>query len=201
MNIDIHFLKTELRKEVTEKRYIHSLGVAETAKKMAVLFGADPNKAELAGILHDFAKYWPKEKMADVIRNNPGLSPDLLEYNSELWHGPVASVIIQEKFQITDRDVVGAIRYHTSGREEMTVLEKIIYLADYIEPSRDFPGIKKMRKLADKNLNLALFYAFNTTIQYLIQKNQKIYPLTVKARNSLMDEIEKNNETEGFGWD
>lgn len=201
MNIDIHFLKTELRKEVTEKRYIHSLGVAETAKKMAALFGADPIKSELAGILHDFAKYWPKEKMAEVIRNNSELSHDLLDYNSELWHGPVASVIIQDKFQITDRDVIGAIRYHTSGREEMTVLEKIIYLADYIEPSRDFPGVKKMRNLAEKNLNLALFTAFNTTIQYLIQKNQKIYPLTVRARNSLMEEIEKNNETEGFGWD
>ncbi|MFV9510979.1 bis(5'-nucleosyl)-tetraphosphatase (symmetrical) YqeK [Tepidibacillus sp. LV47] len=186
MKIDLEYLKAELNKEVTEHRYIHSLGVADTAKQLAARYGADPLKAEIAGILHDFTKFWPKEKLAQYIRQYQELAQDLLDYNAELWHGPVASIVIQERFAIHDEEVIMAIRYHTSGREQMSLLEKVVCLADYIEPSRQFPGVEEIREMAKSNLDEALRMAFDGTIQLLIKKKMKIYPLTVKARNDLV---------------
>ncbi|TCS83783.1 bis(5'-nucleosyl)-tetraphosphatase (symmetrical) YqeK [Tepidibacillus fermentans] len=188
MKIDLEYLKAELKKEVTEHRYIHSLGVADTAKRLAQIYQADSSKAVIAGILHDFTKFWPKEELAKRIRESKELAQDLLDYNAELWHGPVASVVIQEWFDIRDEEIIMAIRYHTSGREQMSLLEKIVCLADYIEPSRQFPGVDEIRKIAEQDLDEALQVAFDGTIQFLIQKKMKIYPLTVKARNDLLKE-------------
>lgn len=189
MKIDLDYLKSRLREQVPEHRYIHSLGVAEEAKKLAVRFGADPVKAEIAGILHDYTKYWPKDQLAKVIQKHSELPDDLLEYSPELWHGPVASIIIQDEFHITDLDIINAIRYHTSGREEMSPLEKIICLADYIEPARDYPGVDEIRTLSDQSLEKALIKAFDGTIQFLMKKHWTIYPLTIATRNSLINQI------------
>jgi len=186
MQIKIEELKKELKKQVTEHRYIHSLGVADTGKKLAEQYGADQEKAEIAGILHDFAKYWSKEELALMIKENQELSDDLLDYNSELWHGPVASIVVQQKFAVMDEDIIMAIRFHTSGRENMSLLEKVVCLADYIEPSRQFPGVDEIRELAKTNLDDALIAAIDGTIQFLIKKQLVIYPLTVKARNDLI---------------
>ncbi|OEF99008.1 phosphohydrolase [Vulcanibacillus modesticaldus] len=194
MENKIALLKSALEKQVTEKRFLHSLGVAETAKELAVRNGADVKKAEIAGLLHDFAKNWPKEKMIEIIVKYQELPNDLLEYNEELWHGPVASIIVREKLEITDNDIIMAIRYHTSGREKMSLLEKIVCLADYIEPLRQYPGVDEIRKLAKLDLNQALLTALDRTITFLIQKKSKIYPLTFEARNSLIDEIGKLTE-------
>ncbi|GBF10102.1 bis(5'-nucleosyl)-tetraphosphatase (symmetrical) YqeK [Tepidibacillus infernus] len=196
MKIDLTWLKSELKQQVTAHRYIHSLGVAETGKQLAKGYGADPEKVELAGILHDFCKFWSKEELANEIRKHEVLTNDLLDYNAELWHGPVASVIVQERFQIDDEDVIMAIRYHTSGREQMSTIEKIVCLADYIEPSRQFPGVEEIRKWAEKDLDKALLAAIDGTIQFLIKKKMKIYPLTVRARNDLIDQIEKKRKKE-----
>jgi len=186
MKIDLDFLKSELKKEVTKHRYIHSLGVAETAKYLAQKYGANPEKAELSGILHDFAKFWPKERLEQTIKANPNLEQDLLEYNSELWHGPVASILIQERFHIDDQEVIQAVRYHTSGREHMSMLEKVVCIADYIEPSRQFPGVEQIRGIVEQDINGALRLALDGTIQFLIKKQMKIYPLTIMARNDLL---------------
>ncbi len=193
MKLDTDYLKSELKKQVSEQRYIHSIGVAKTAKELAIKYGEDPYKAKVAGILHDYTKYWQKEKMAAVIKENCVLSDDLLQYNAELWHGPTASIVIQEKFQIKDQQIIDAIRYHTSGRENMSMLEKVVCLADYIEPSRDFPGVDEIRDLANKELDTALLAAFNSTIQFLLDKKLTIYPLTILARNYLITE-EKNKK-------
>ena len=189
MRIDVDYLKSRLREQVPEHRYIHSLGVTEEAKKLALRFGADPVKAEIAGILHDYAKYWPKDQLAKVIKEHSDLSDELLEYSAELWHGPVASVIIQREFHITDLEIINAIRFHTSGREEMSLLEKIVCLADYIEPARDYPGVDEIRALTDQSLEKALIKAFDGTIQFLIMKQWTIYPLTIITRNNLINQI------------
>lgn len=189
MKIDLDYLKSRLKEQVPEHRYIHSIGVAESGKKLAEHFGADPLKAEIAGILHDYTKYWTKDQLAKVIKENPELSPDLLDYSPELWHGPVASVIIQKEFQIEDQEIIDAIHYHTSGREKMTLLDKVVCLADYIEPSRDYPGVDEIRALANESLEKSLVQALDGTIQFLIKKRWKIYPLTMIARNSLIDEM------------
>ncbi|WP_339064169.1 bis(5'-nucleosyl)-tetraphosphatase (symmetrical) YqeK [Tepidibacillus marianensis] len=180
-----------MKKEVTDYRYTHSLGVAETAKHLAQKYGADSVKAELAGILHDFAKFWAKEKLELTIKANSILEQDLLDYNAELWHGPVASILIQERFDIHDEEIVLAVRYHTSGRENMSLLEKVVCLADYIEPSRQFPGVEEIREIAEQDIDEALRLALDGTIQFLIKKKMKIYPLTMIARNNLLKNREK----------
>jgi predicted HD superfamily hydrolase involved in NAD metabolism len=114
------------------------------------------------------------------------LDTALLDYHPELWHGPVAASIVQERMGIRDEDVLNAIRYHTTGRAGMTRLEKIIYLADYIEPGRQFPGLDEVRELAEKDLDSAVKKAIGNTIIFLVEKSAPIFPDTFKAYNDLL---------------
>ncbi|ANE48932.1 phosphohydrolase [Paenibacillus swuensis] len=175
------------------KRWKHTLGVMETAVTLAQRFGGDPHKADLAALLHDYAKYWPTDRMEAVIREQ-GLPHELLEFDKELWHAPVGAYAVQRDFGIEDEEVLDAIRYHTSGRADMTLLDRIVCLADYMEPGRDFPGVDRIRELAEENLNLALVAGFDSTIGLLVSKNKRILPSTVEARNSLITEVRTSKE-------
>jgi predicted HD superfamily hydrolase involved in NAD metabolism len=174
-----------VKKQLTEHRYVHTIGVMETSIKLADHYGADNKKAELAAIFHDYAKFRPKDEMKQIIieQNMPSL---LLEYNSELWHAPVGAYLVEKEAGIQDIEVLDAIRYHTSGRIDMTLLDKIIYLADYIEPGRHFPGVDEVRAMAEENLDHALLQAMKNTIQFLMKKNQPVFPDTFNAYNSMV---------------
>nr|WP_243895875.1 bis(5'-nucleosyl)-tetraphosphatase (symmetrical) YqeK [Paenibacillus sp. F411] len=174
--------------QMPAKRWQHTLGVMETAVKLAEQYGADPVKAELASILHDVAKYWPTDRLEQVLRENH-LNPGLLQEDKQLWHAEVGAFVAQQEYGIEDLDILDAIRYHTSGREGMSLLEKVVCLADYIEPGRDFPGVNKLRKLANHSLEEALAAGLGTTISHLVEKNKAIYVLTVQARNDLMKQM------------
>lgn len=139
----------KVKNQLTEHRYQHTLGVMETAIKLAELYGADVKKAELAAIFHDYAKFRPKDEMRQIILTE-GFPADLIDYNGELWHAPVGAFLVEKEAGVSDPDVLNAIRWHTSGRPGMTILEKVIYLADYIEPGRHFPGVDEVRALAKK---------------------------------------------------
>ena len=175
----------KVREQLTEHRYQHTIGVMETAIVLAERFGADPRKAELAAIFHDYAKFRPKEEMRQIIveQNMPA---ELLEYNSELWHAPVGAYLVEIEAGVTDQEVLDAIRYHTSGRIGMTLLDKIIYLADYIEPGRHFPGVEEVREMAGEDLEKALIQSMKNTIQFLMKKNQPVFPDTFNAYNSIV---------------
>ncbi|MEK5173369.1 bis(5'-nucleosyl)-tetraphosphatase (symmetrical) YqeK [Heyndrickxia sp. FSL W8-0496] len=177
-------------KQLTEKRYTHTLGVMETAIDLAKLYEADEKKAELAAIFHDYAKFRPLEEMKKIIIEQK-FDPFLLQYNPELWHAPVGAYLIQEEVGIKDVEIINAVRYHTSGRMNMTLLEKIIYLADYIEPGRQFPGVEEARKLAKKDLDEALIYSVKNTIIFLMNKNQAVYPDTFTFYNDLVMKKER----------
>lgn len=185
-----------VKAQITEHRYIHTLGVMETAIKLADIYQADEKKAEIAAIFHDYAKFRPKDEMKQIIIDQ-GMPRELLAYNSELWHAPVGAYLVQTEVGIMDQEILDAIKYHTSGRENMTLLEKIIYIADYIEPGRHFPGVEEVRELAERNLDAALIQALQNTIQFLMKKNQPIFPATFFTYNYLI--LEKkggNNEDE-----
>lgn len=196
MWLQINLLKEQLRREVSASRYHHSLEVAQCSVLLAKRFGADPAKAEAIGILHDYCKDWELQLLAKYIKENEEIPTDLLEYSKELWHGPVASIVIQEEFGITDPEFVNAVRYHSTGRTGMSIQEKIICVSDYIEPTRNFVGVEQIRLLAERDLNLATIAVFDGAIKFLLKKNARIYPLTLKARNYLLKEIEiaRNNE-------
>lgn len=171
--------------QLTEHRYQHTLGVMETAISLARKYGVDEKKAELAAIFHDYAKFRPKDEMKEIIVSQ-GMPKDLLEYNSELWHAPVGAYLAEAEAEISDKEVLDAIRFHTSGRRGMTKLEKVIYLADYIEPGRHFPGVEEVRDLAKINLDDALIKSVQNTIMFLLKKNQAIYPETFHTYNDLI---------------
>jgi predicted HD superfamily hydrolase involved in NAD metabolism len=190
----IDFLKEKLLTRVSEKRYLHSLEVANYAVELAKRFNADPVKAEAIGILHDYCKDWESAALAEFIKTHSELPNDLLEHNEELWHGPVASIVIQEELEITDPEIISAVRYHTTGRVQMSDQEKIICLADYIEPNRNFDGVEQIRLLAEHDLNLATLAVFDGAINFLLRKKSRIYPLTLEARNYLLSEIEQEQD-------
>jgi predicted HD superfamily hydrolase involved in NAD metabolism len=171
--------------QITEHRYVHTIGVMETAVQLARYYGQDPKKAELAAIFHDYAKFRPKAEMKQIIEEQQ-MSKELLEHNSELWHAPVGAYLVEKEVGITDQDVLSAIKYHTSGRPNMTLLEKIIYVADYIEPGRHFPGVEEVRELAQSDLDLALIKSLQNTMMFLLKKNQAVYPDAFQTYNSLV---------------
>lgn len=175
--------------QMPDKRWQHTLGVMESSVKLAERYGADPAGAETAAILHDVAKYWPVERMKEIIEQN-GLPSELLSYDKQLWHAEVGAFVAERDYEITDAEVLGAIRYHTSGREGMSLLEKIVCLADYIEPGRDFPGVDDIRRLSKVSLEEGLIAGFDSTISLLLQKRRIVFPLTVLARNDLVRILE-----------
>ncbi|WP_410983607.1 bis(5'-nucleosyl)-tetraphosphatase (symmetrical) YqeK [Bacillus cereus] len=176
-----------VKQQMHEKRYIHTIGVMETAIELAKLYGVDEKKAETAAIFHDYAKCRPIQEMEDIIKQEE-LPKDLLHYNKELWHAPVGAYLIEKEVGITDHEILQAITYHTSGHEKMTMLDKVIYVADYIEPGRKFPGVEEARRLAQEDINKALLFALKRTIQFLMEKDQTIYPLTFQTYNAILKE-------------
>ncbi|MGE7827353.1 bis(5'-nucleosyl)-tetraphosphatase (symmetrical) YqeK [Paenibacillus sp. NPDC093718] len=178
--------------QMPAKRWEHTKGVMETAVILANRFGADPVKAELAAILHDVAKYWPVQKLHQMMVEH-ALSEELLHYDKQLWHAEVGAFVAENEYRVTDTEVLDAIRYHTSGRVGMTQLDKVVCLADYMEPGRDFPGVNNIRELANHSLEEALAAGFDSTIGHLLSRRQIIFPLTVLARNDLIKQLEANS--------
>lgn len=177
----------KVRQQMPERRWDHTLGVMQSAVALAGRYDVDPHKAELAALLHDYTKFWPIKRQAEIIRE-AALPLELLEYDHQLWHAPSGAWVVQQELNISDEEVLDAIRYHTSGRENMTKLDKVICLADYIEPGRKFPGVEEIRALANQSIEQALIAAFDSTIRYLLSSGKKVFPLTIQARNALIEQ-------------
>ena len=167
-------IKSYLKDNLKPSRYGHTLGVVKTAIELAGIYNEDKQKAEIAALCHDIAKNMSYEDMLKVIEEeNLKLSND--EKNSkELWHSIIAPIMAKR------------MRWHTTGRENMSNLEKIIYLADLIEPSRNFQGIEAIRDISRKNLNDAVLKALTHTIMYLLTKDCAVDLNSIKARNYLI---------------
>ncbi|MCC2685595.1 MAG: YqeK [Paenibacillaceae bacterium] len=181
-----------VRGRMPESRWQHTQGVTDSAIKLAAQYGADLHQAELAALLHDCCKYWPVEEQAKLLKEQ-GMRGDgmdeVLDFDKELWHAPAGAFVAFRDYGVSDGRVLDAIRYHTTGRRDMSLLDKIICLADYIEPGRNFPGVNIIRELAEHSLEKALIAGFDSTIRVLLERGKRIYPLTVMARNSFLQAI------------
>lgn len=168
------------------KRYEHSLRVKETALKIRNELSLDVNEEHLviASILHDYAKYDDLSFMYQKITEFK-LDNELLSYGSEVLHGPIAAVIMEHEHGITNENILNAMRYHTTGRKEMSTLEKIVFIADYIEPARDQKDVDTIRDIVFKEhkLDKAIFEITKKNMQYLIKNNSSIYKLTLECYN------------------
>ncbi|MBB6020462.1 putative HD superfamily hydrolase involved in NAD metabolism [Paenibacillus sp. JGP012] len=174
--------------QMPAKRWKHTQGVMESAVILAEKYGADPVKADVAAILHDVAKYWPVAEMEAVIRDN-GLNIELLSHDKQLWHSEVGAFVAERDYGVSDSEIINAIRWHTSGRVGMSLLDKVVCLADYIEPGRDFPGVEHIREQAQRSLEEGLIAGFDSTISLLLSQRRVIYPLTVLSRNDLIAQL------------
>ena len=170
------------KSNMTEDRFEHCIGVSKTAKKLAELNQYDEDKAALAGFIHDYAKQVSVEEYREVIKTK-GFDQDLLNWNRSIWHGIVGTYFIQRDLKITDTEILTAVRRHTTADVEMTTLDKIVFMADYIEPGRSFPGVEEARKITYANLDKGVGYQLAHTLEFLIEKRNKIYPRTLDAYN------------------
>jgi predicted HD superfamily hydrolase involved in NAD metabolism len=173
----------KLKSELSEKRYIHSIGVCDEAVRMAKLFGADEEKAYLAGLLHDCAKYpSPIKEENKLIEYKPEIDPLTLICRPVL-HAPLGAAVAEAEYGISDREILNAIRFHTTAREDMSLLEKIIYVADMTEPSRDFEGVATLRELSEIDIDKAFTEALRQSLIFNLKKKTIIHTDTLKAWN------------------
>ena len=177
----VELIKT-LEQELSYKRFIHTLSVAGTASSLAMCYGADLEKAETAGLLHDCAKCMDVRKMQKVCEK-AGLTVSSFEADSgSLLHSKAGSVLAAEQYGITDPDMINAIRYHTTGRPGMSLLEKIIFVADYIEPGRfTAKNLPLIRRLAFSDIDEALMKILYDTLVYLNSTGLVVDPMTQKT--------------------
>ena len=175
-----------LAARLPEKRYRHSLGVAATAARLASKNKVDPEQARLAGLLHDYARDLPGRELLALAAGAGLVTCELERRLPVLLHGPVGALLIKQDLGLTDRAILQAVARHTVGAVAMTTLDKIIYLADAIEPERRFPGVEELRRLASMDLDQALLKAFESSIFYLLGKGQPLHPATVEARNYIL---------------
>lgn len=164
----------QMKDRMPERRFIHTRGVAETATQLAAKYGEDIEKAEIAGILHDSVKYAEKSWLKEIIISEQ-MDPMLLNFHHELWHAPVGSYVARQEFNIEDADILNAIQYHTTGRAGMSNLEKIVYIADMIEPSRSFPGVEVLREIANQDLEEGMLSCVQHSMTFLIKKDSRFF--------------------------
>ena len=190
------YIKNWLEENLSTKRFNHSLGCAQTAKKLAQIFNLDEEKAYLTGLIHDCAKNFDSEKLLEIIRNEikVGFSESELK-NPKTFHAIVGAHLAKKEFEIEDNEIIQAIRNHTIGAVDMTLFDKIIFLADKIEPnSRDEKYTKKLWKIIENNkgiigLDLALLKCFCETVKSLIKRKLYICANTIDVYNKLQESV------------
>lgn len=171
-----------IKKRLSDKRFKHTLRVETEAVKLANHYRSDWQKASIAALLHDNAKNYDDDKKLRLVYKYAIKLNQSEEKNIDLVHAKLGSVIAQKKFDIDDMDILNAIKYHTTGRPGMSMTEKIIYIADFIEPGRKvFPGLEKARDLAYQDINLAMIKILMMTINHVIDKGRIIDPGTEMA--------------------
>ncbi|MGO1370646.1 MAG: bis(5'-nucleosyl)-tetraphosphatase (symmetrical) YqeK [Senegalia sp. (in: firmicutes)] len=190
--MEISKIKEILKNEIDEERYKHTIRVVDMAIKLAKTYNVDEKKAELAALLHDSAKYKDREVLLEKANEFDIILDVILKNNHHLIHPYLGAKIAELKYNIVDEDILNAIKYHTTGRCNMTMLEKIIFMADFIEPNRSFLGIDHIRDLAFKNIDKSMVLAMDNTLKYIIDRGFLIHPDTIETRNSLILKNENN---------
>ena len=185
-------LQHTLKKELDEERYQHTLGVMYTSASMAMRYGADVTQALLAGLLHDCAKCIPGDKKIHLCEKY-GLPVSDVEYeNPGLLHARLGAYLAEKKYHIHDREIIHAISSHTTGRPGMSLLEKIVYIADYIEPGRrELPNMKEVRPLAFTDIDQCLYRILEDSLVYLNSRNISVDPMTQKTYDYYKNELKK----------
>lgn len=173
----------EVEKQMKPSRFQHVLRVEACSIQLAEKYGASMEACSLAALLHDFAKEHDAESMKEIVLSE-GMDSEMTDYGSEIMHGPVGAYYAEMVFRITDEAILDAIRQHTIGGETMTLIGKVLFVADYIESGRAFKGVDEARRLAEISLDEAAYFKIEKTIIHLVKKELPIYPGTIYVYNS-----------------
>lgn len=200
-NADLKKITKAMEKSLDSKRFEHTMGVEYTAAALAMRYGASVENAQLAGLLHDCAKCMSDEKRLAVCEKHNISVNDIERKNPSLLHAKVGSFLAMEEYHVEDLDVINAILNHTTGRPGMSLLEKIVFVADYIEPNRkQAPNLGKIRKLAFTDLDKALVCILRDTLAYLESGGGETDPMTKKTYEYYCEEAERITEgSEAYG--
>ncbi len=193
---DLKKIRKAMEKTLDSKRYEHTLGVAYTAAALAMRYDESVKNAQIAGLLHDCAKCMSDEKRLSICKkHNIGIN-EIERRNPFLLHAKVGSFLAMDEYHVTDPDIVNAILNHTTGRPGMSTLEKIIFIADYIEPGRkQAPILKEVRKLAFTDLDETMVRILGSTLDYLQEGGGEIDPMTRRTYEYYCRETERGTQT------
>ena len=183
-----------LKKHLDEKRMNHSVGTAECARDLASKYGIDPQKAYVAGLLHDCAKCFSNDKLLGIIEQYLNIEEDE-KMSPKTWHAPVSAYVAEHELHVTDSEIISAIRWHTVGKENMTTFEKIIFIADKVETRTRYKSYSEnIRKLLkeENGLDKAMLACYKETIKSLVDRNLLISPITVYIYNNLQKKLNVN---------
>ncbi len=183
--MDIELFESEMSKRLSARRMKHTLGCADTAVRLAARVGEDTSLARAAGLLHDMTKEWSIPDQLKFCEKHGIIISDTQKKVPEILHAITGAYAARLEFGVP-KEVAGAIRWHSTGKPGMTGLEKIVWLADLIEPGRDFPGVEFIRDMAQKDIDRAILMGMERTIKYLLDKKQIIDPVMLEARNTLI---------------
>ena len=180
-----------IKDRMSEYRFNHSLNVAKAAVELAKHYGADIEDAEIAGILHDSCKELPNDEMLQIINDGGIILGDCEKHSSKLWHSIAGSCYARDVLKIDNQDIINAIKYHTTGRANMSLLEKIIFTADYISEERNFDGVDIMRKKAFVDIDDAMLFALQFTLSDLSKRKMVIHNNAVLCYNDVVINLTK----------
>ncbi len=183
-------MQTKLSEALKKKRFAHSLGVCGEAVRMARLFGADVKKAYIAGLLHDCAKCLTRDEERELCEKYDFEPDDMTKACHPVLHAPLGAIVARYDYGVEDEEILDAIRYHTVARKDMTLLDKIVYVADVTEPNRDYDGVETLRKLSKRSIDDAFFEAVRQSLTHNLKKGVIIHPNTLEAWNDIC----KNNK-------
>lgn len=182
----IEFFKDILEKTLTPKRFYHTCCVSKEAEKLAKKYGADVEKARFAGLVHDITKDRTKEEQLSLVEKYSIILDDVEKFSPKLLHAITGAAMLKNEYNIEDEDIINAVRYHTTARAGMSLLEKIIYLADYVSADRDYEGVDELREKIYVSLQDGMEEALDFSICEVVDKKAPIHIDTVKARNELI---------------
>ncbi len=182
------FYKEKLEGILSPKRFIHSVNVSKAAEKLATHYEVDVDKAKIAGLLHDVCKEMSEEVLTKLLSDaNSELFKAYKDFPFKLYHGPAATIYLRKEFDIDDEEVLSGICFHTTGRKNMTMMEKIIFVADDISDERPFDNLKELQALSLEDINLVAIQKCTWAIQKCLNKRITIHPYTVETYNDMIE--------------
>lgn len=176
----------EIKKRLNPDRLYHSLNVADEAKKLAKHYGADEQKAFTAGLLHDILKNTPDSELLQYFERNGIMLTETERASRKTWHAMAGADFLRRELHVTDEDILSAVRWHTTGRAGMTLLDKVLFVADFISADRDYPGVERMREKACVSLEDAMLEGLQFTINELVENAWPVHEDSIRAYNELV---------------